>query len=296
MTYTAAAAGLEVGGGKSVIIGDPRLHATEDLFKAFGRHVHSLGGRYVTAEDVGTTCAHMDAVRTETPHVVGVSKHLGGAGDPSPMTAEGVANAMRAAAEFRWGSTGLDGRHVAVIGTGKVGYNLVAILHAAGALTTVADTNADAVARCVREFGSDVADPGEIVELECDILAPCALGAVFDEVNVDRLRCDIICGAANNQLANEDVAELIAQRDILYAPDFIVNAGGLINVAVELEGYHAGRAHELVARIYKTTKRTLERARDDAVSTAVAARQLAQARIDSVTATPTTTGATTKGP
>ncbi len=282
MTYKAAVAGLDLGGGKSVIIGDPREIRTEALIRAFGRHIASLGGRYITAEDVGTTRDDMDLIHRETQWVTGTSPFLGGSDDPSPVTAFGVEVSMRAAAEHRWGSQSLADRHVAVQGVGKVGYSLVRFLIDDGARVTVADRSPDAVERCVHDFGCETAGCAEILTLDCDVLAPCALGGIFDDALVEDLRCELICGAANNQLVTEEIGESLRKREILYTPDFVVNAGGLINVAMELEGYDRDRAMQKVEQIGATTTAILRLADAEAISTAVAARRVAEERIRAI--------------
>lgn len=283
MTLKAAAAGLDLGGGKAVIIGDPARDKSEVLIRAFARHVDALGGRYITAEDVGTSREDMDLIRRETRWVTGVSPSLGGSDDPSPVTAIGVHHAMHAAAADRWGDPSLSGRHVGVQGVGKVGRELVALLTAEGAAVTVADPDVDAVAAMVARHGCDTTSPAEILYLPCDVLAPCAMGAVLTLDTVNDIRSAVICGSANNQLAVPAVADELAKRDVLYVPDFIGNAGGLINVALELEGdYDRSGALERVAGIERVVHQVLHRARELEVSTDTAARQLAQARIESI--------------
>lgn len=282
MTYKAAAAGLDCGGGKAVIIGDPEHSKTEALLRAFGRYVDTLGGRYVTAEDVGTTVADMDTIRRETPHVVGISPGLGGSGDPSPVTAAGVLAGMRAAAAHRWGTPTLADRHVAVMGVGKVGSALAHRLHEAGARLSIADTNRRVAETVAAALGCAVVSPDEILFRRCHVLAPCAMGGILSDDVVNDLQTEIICGSANNQLATESVADTLAKHEILYAPDFIVNAGGLISVAVEMEGHDREVARARVEGIERTTADLLHRADTDVVSTAVAARHLAEERIDAL--------------
>ena len=230
-----AAAGLDLGGGKAVIIGDPRADKTEARLRAFGRFVDSLGGRYLTAEDVGTTQADMDMIRRETPYVTGVSARRGGSGDPSPVTARGVAEAMRAAAEFAWGTGDLAGRHVAVQGVGKVGGALARILSVEGARITVADVDGAAADRLATELGSEVVPPEKVHAVECDVLAPCALGGVITDATVPELHCRVVCGAANNQLGSDAMAAELQRRDIVYVPDFVANAGGVINIDLQTD-------------------------------------------------------------
>ncbi|MGH9136063.1 MAG: Glu/Leu/Phe/Val dehydrogenase dimerization domain-containing protein, partial [Acidimicrobiales bacterium] len=231
MTYKHAVCGTYQGGGKAVIIGDPLTLRTDKLIRAYARFVDSLGGRYITAEDSGTTQADMDLVRTITPYVTGISESLGGSGDPSPATAYGVFCAMQAVAERLWGDTDLSGRHVVVLGVGKVGGTLARRLAYVGARLTLSDVRADEAAALARELGAQVAGPDDAVTNECDILSPCALGAVLSAESIPKLHCDAVCGAANNQLADDADAERLAGHGVLYAPDYVVNAGGVINIA-----------------------------------------------------------------
>jgi glutamate dehydrogenase/leucine dehydrogenase len=284
MTYKNATAGLDLGGGKAVIIGEPATTRSEALIRAFGRFVHGLGGRYLTAEDVGTTQADMDLIHRETPHVTGISMSLGGSGDPSPVTALGVQHAMHATAEHRWGDPSLAGRHLVVSGVGKVGSALVSLLVDEGARLTIADVNESRVASLAAEHGAAVVPPEKAHMVECDIFAPCALGAVLSARTIPELRCSAIVGAANNQLAEDADADRLADAGILYVPDFVANAGGVINIAEELRGYDAGRAREAVARIRTTTAAVLATADAEGIGTEAAAERLAERRIAEVTA------------
>ena len=283
MTYKSAAAGLDLGGGKAVIIGDPAVHKTEALLRAYARFVDSLGGRYITAEDVGTTQPDMDLIRRETRHVTGVSRSLGGSGDPSEATAYGVLHAMRAVAKHLWGAASLEGRHVTVTGVGKVGIALVRHLVEQRCHVTVADVVPAAVDRVARDFGVDSVPPEKSHTVECDIWAPCALGRALSPVTIPELRCEAVCGSANNQLADADCIEMLAERGVLYAPDYVVNAGGVINVAEELVGYHRERAYGQVRRIFDTTTAVLETAKAEGIPTALAADRLAERRIEALT-------------
>jgi len=282
MTFKAAAAGLDLGGGKAVIIGDPHRLRSEELFRAYGRFLDTLQGRYITAEDVGTTGEDMDMVRRETRSVVGVSPAMGGSGDPSPVTAWGVYQGLIACAEEVWKDSSLAGRRVAVQGVGKVGYWLVKHLHEAGAEVTVADVDVDAVARSVREFDVETADPDKIHAVECDIFAPCALGGIIRDDTLPELKCRIVAGSANNQLEREEHGEALQEMGVLYAPDYVINSGGLINVADELRGYDRERAMNKVEGIYRTLREVFLVARERGISTAQAADAVAQARIDRV--------------
>jgi valine dehydrogenase (NAD+) len=282
MTHKQAAAGLDYGGGKAVIIGDPTVERTESLIRAYGRQLERLGGTYLTAEDVGTTQADMDLIAEETGYVTGTSTERGGSGDPSPATARGVYWALRAAADHRWGSADLADRRVTVLGVGKVGRALVHHLVEAGARVTVADPSAEAVlAVTAAHPGLAVVDPSEALTVEADALAPCALGAVFDRLNIPGLAVDIVCGAANNQLATEDDARRLAEAGVLYVPDFVANAGGVINIADEAEpgGYDRDRAFDRVTGIGDNVRRVLEQADADGITTEAAAHRIVEQRL-----------------
>ncbi|MFP5318829.1 MAG: Glu/Leu/Phe/Val family dehydrogenase [Acidimicrobiia bacterium] len=282
MTFKAAVAGLDLGGGKAVVLGDPNTDKSEGLLRAYGRFVDSLGGRYVTAEDVGTTQADMDLIRRETEHVTGVSVELGGSGDPSAATAFGLLNAMKAVAQHLWGATSLTGRRIVVSGVGKVGSNLVRHLVEENAHVVVADVVPAAVERLVQAYGVESAPVEEAHAVACDIFSPCALGAVLNPVTIPQLRCQGIVGSANNQLADPSCGKLLAEAGILYGPDYVVNAGGLINIAEELSprGYHRDRAYAAVARIFETTGMVLETADTEGITTAEAADRVAERRMD----------------
>jgi leucine dehydrogenase len=284
MTYKHAAAGLDQGGGKAVILGDPRQLRTDELIRAYAHFVHHLGGRYVTAEDVGTTQADMDLIRTVTPYVTGVSESLGGSGDPSPATALGVLWAMRAVATRLWGGPSLVGRHVCISGVGKVGAALADHLHTEGARLTVADVRADAVAAVQASTGAAGVDPTQAHSVACDIFSPCALGAVLNATTIGQLRCAAVVGSANNQLATEQDAQRIADSGVLYAPDYVVNAGGVINIAEEQRGYDRARADARIGGIHDTVLRVLDLAAERGLTTADAADRLAEDRIEAARA------------
>ncbi|MGK2947017.1 MAG: Glu/Leu/Phe/Val family dehydrogenase [Acidimicrobiales bacterium] len=283
MTYKHAAAGLDQGGGKAVILGDPAVTRTDALIIAYARIVDSLSGRYVTAEDVGTTQADMDLIRTITPHVTGVSEHLGGSGDPSPATALGVLAAMEAVAERLWGSSLAD-RHVCIAGVGKVGAALADHLHAAGARLTVADVRPEAAAVVAERTGAAVVDPAEAHRVACDIYAPCAMGGALSERSIPELGCTAVVGSANNQLATEQDDQRMATSGVLYAPDYVVNAGGVINIAHERGGYDRSRAEERIRGIRHTVLQVLDLAEAEGVTTAEAADLLAERRIEAARA------------
>jgi leucine dehydrogenase len=279
MTYKAAVAGLNLGGGKAVIIGD-RKDKNEALFRSFGRFVEGLAGRYITAEDVGTSVKDMEWVRMETPHVTGISRALGGSGDPSPVTAFGVFHGIRAAAKYAFGKESLSSLSVAIQGAGQVGYHLAKHLVQAGAKVVMSDIDQEAVKRAVNDLRVTAVGVDEIYDVECDIFAPCALGATINHKTLPRLKCKVIAGAANNQLEDDKTAAPILQeRGILYAPDYVINAGGLINVANELEGYNRERALQQAENIFQICTRVFETAAEQKIPTFRAADNLAQERI-----------------
>ena len=276
MTYKNALAGLALGGGKSVIIGDNRTRDRERIFRAHGRFVESLGGRYITAEDVGTSPADMEFVRRETDHVGGL---LDRSGDPSPVTARGVFRAVQAAALWRWGSDELAGRRVALQGCGNVGYPLARELHRAGASLVVSDTDEERVARVVAECGAERVAAEEIYTQRADIFAPCALGGVLNDRTIPLLKVEVVAGAANNQLLEPRHGKALERAGILYAPDYVANAGGIINGCIELLGWERERARRQVEEIYDTLLRVFELARRDGVPTSAAADRLAEERL-----------------
>jgi len=281
MSYKNALAGLDLGGGKAVIIGDPTKVKTEALLRAYGRFVQSLGGRYVTACDVGTYVADMDVIARECDYVTGRSPEYGGAGDSSVLTAFGVFQAMRACAQRRWGAPTLAGRRVGVAGVGKVGHYLVEHLLEDGATVVVTDVNQAALDRVrTAHPGIEVAaDAAALIRADLDVYAPCALGGALDDATVAALTASVVCGAANNQLAHPGVEKDLADRGVLYAPDYLVNAGGVIQVADEIEGFVFERAKAKAAKIFDTTLEIFARAEADGVPPAVAADRLAEKRM-----------------
>ncbi|HVE91661.1 MAG TPA: Glu/Leu/Phe/Val dehydrogenase dimerization domain-containing protein [Actinomycetota bacterium] len=283
MTWKAAAAGLDLGGGKSVIIADPQRDKTEVMLRAFGRVVQSLDGRYITSVDVGSSVADLDEMRVETKWVVGMSPHQGGSGDPSPYTARGVAAGMRSALYHVDRDTSLSGRRIVIQGAGKVGYHLAGICASEGAEVLVADPNVDALAKACADHGVGTCSLDEVLEKECDILAPCALGGVFNSDTIPTLGCRIVCGAANNQLATFEDAAALEKAGILFAPDFIVNAGGLISVADELHGWSEGRVLARVDRIARTLLDVLHLSGESGAPPASAAVDYARNRIRTLT-------------
>jgi len=282
MTYKNAAAGLDLGGGKTVIIGDPKKDKNPEMFRAFGRYIQGLNGRYITAEDVGTTVEDMDLINLETKYVTGTSPTTPeAAGNPSPVTAYGIYKGMKATAKEAFGSDSLAGKTIAVQGVGNVAYALCEYLHEEGANLIVTDINEAAVNRAVEAFGAKAVSPNEIYGVECDIYAPCALGAVINDDTIPVLKAKVIAGSANNQLAEERHGDIIHEKGILYAPDYVINAGGVINVADELAGYNKERALKKVEIIYDNLIRVFEISRRDNIPTYVAADRMAEERIRS---------------
>ncbi len=282
MSLKAAAAGLYQGGGKAVVQWpDPHRVRTPEQLAALGRAIHELGGRYLAAEDVGATTADMDGIATVTPWVTGVSETAGGSGDPSPVTAAGVFAGMRAAAVERCGHADLGGRRIVIVGVGKVGTGLARLVTAAGARVAVADVDDTRVAAVVGELGVDAAAVADAWSLPCDVLAPCALGGLVTVERVTGLRCAVVCGGANNQLATPDADDALAAAGIVYAPDFVVNAGGILNIAGEFVGYSRERALAAAAGIEATTTRVFALGRDWGVAPGRAAERMARDRIAS---------------
>ena len=284
MAYKNALAGLDLGGGKAVIIGDPAIDKSEAMLRAYGRFVQSLNGRYYTACDVGTYSEDMDVVARECRFVTGRTVAHGGAGDSSILTAFGVFQGMRAAAETVWGAPNLRGKRVGVEGVGKVGHRLVEHLREDGADVVICDVNEAAVDR-VRSLHPEVevvADADALVRADLDVYAPCALGGSLNDETVPVLRAKVVCGAANNQLAHTGVEKSLADRGVLYAPDYVVNSGGMIQVADEIEGFNFDRAKARAAGIYDTTRKIFALAADDGVPPAVAADRLAERRMSEI--------------
>ncbi len=279
MTYKSAVAGINLGGGKSVIIGDNKLADREALFRAHGRFIETLGGRYITAEDIGTSPADMEYIKLETDHVAGL---LGLSGDPSPVTGYGVYVGMKAAARERWGSDSLAGKTVVVQGAGKVAYYLVQHLHAEGARIVVTDIDAEKVKRAVQEFGARPVSPDAIYDQQADVFSPNALGAVINDETLPRLKVEVIAGGANNQLAEDRHGDELEKRGILYAPDYVINGGGVINVYGELHRWPVERAKKKAGEIYETLLRIFEIAQHERIPTYRAADRLAEQRIAAV--------------
>jgi glutamate dehydrogenase/leucine dehydrogenase len=280
MSLKASAAGLHQGGGKAVVRwSDPHRPRSPEQLRALGRAIHELGGRYIAAEDVGATTVDMDGIAAVTPWVTGVSESMGGSGDPSPVTAVGVHAAMRAAARERWGAADLTGRHVVVQGAGKVGSGLARLLVADGARVSVGDVDDARVRSLVAELGVEAVPAADVLTVPADVVAPCALGGVLTRPVVDALVCAIVCGGANNQLATVEVDDALAARGILYAPDFVANAGGILNIAQEFVGYSRDRALDAARGIEGTMTRLFASARSWGVAPGRAADRIARERI-----------------
>jgi valine dehydrogenase (NAD+) len=284
MAYKAALAGLDLGGGKAVIIGDPLRDKTEQLLRAYGRFVQSLNGRYFTACDVGTYSEDMDVIARECEYVTGRTVENGGAGDSSVLTALGVFQGMRAACETAWGSDSLQGKRVGIAGVGKVGRHLVRHLLEEGADVVVADVSRSAVEKILAEhpYVETLDSANELIQADLDIYAPCAMGNAVDEDNVHFIKARVVCGAANNQLAHSRLGDVLASRGVLYAPDYCVNAGGLIQVADELAGFSFERAKTKAQAIYDTTKAVFAAASAARVTPERAADQMAEDRMREV--------------
>ncbi len=278
MTYKSAAAGLNLGGGKAVIIGNPDLKC-EALWRAFGRFVQSLNGRYITAEDVNTCVEDMKIVAEETDYVTGLP---GTSGDPSPVTALGVWRGMKAAADEVYGTPDLKDKVIAIQGVGHVGYYLARHIADEGGKLFITDIKKENIDRVVNDTGAEVVDPDEIYKIDCDIFAPCALGAVINDDTIPLLKCDIIAGAANNVLKEERHGDILAEKGILYAPDYVINAGGVINVYDELLGYNRERALGKARKIYDNIKKVIKISKRDNIPTYKAADIMAEERIEKV--------------
>lgn len=280
MTYKNAAAGLPLGGGKTVIIGDPKTEKSPEMFKALGRFIEGLNGQYITAEDVGTTVEDMDLINKVTNHVAGTSPESGASGDPAPVTAYGIYKGMKAAAHEAFGTDSLKDKTVAIQGVGNVAYKLCGHLHNEGAQLIVTDINTEAVERAVKSYGAVAVDPDDIYDAACDIYAPCALGATINDRTIPRFQAKVIAGSANNQLETSEDGYQLYEHGIIYAPDFVINSGGVINVADELNGYNKGRAMKKVENIYGNLTKIFEISKRDQIPSHVAADRMAEERIE----------------
>ncbi len=280
MTYKAAAAGLNLGGGKGVIIGNPKKDKSEAMWRAYGRYVQSLGGRYITAEDVGVDDKDLEIVSQETRYAVGLP---GKSGDPSPATAYGCFYGMRAVAEKLWGDASLKGRTISVQGVGSVGYHLCKLLSDEGSQLIITDIDEEAIEQVTNECEVTVVDTKDIYRQEADIFVPCALGAILNDETIPQLSVKAVAGAANNQLAEEDKhAKMLEEKGILYAPDYVLNAGGVTNVSEELIGYNKERAYRQIAKIYDNIHHVFQVAERDNIPTHQAANRLAEERIEAI--------------
>ncbi len=280
MTYKSSLAGLNLGGGKAVIIGDSKTQKNEALMRRFGKFINSLSGKYITAEDVGVNTKDMEYIKMETDFVTGLPENMGGSGDPSPVTAYGVYLSMKASAKEKWGSDALAGKKIVVQGIGNVGESLVHYLVKDGAKVFINDINEERLKAVAKETGAEVVAADKLYDMDMDIYAPCALGATVNTDTLNRLKCAIICGSANNQLADENVhGKMVIEKGILYAPDFVVNAGGIINVYYELEGYNRERALAHAEKIYQTTLNIFKVSKEQNIPTYMAANRLAEKRI-----------------
>ncbi len=280
MTFKASISGLNLGGGKAVIIGDANTEKTEALMKKFGEYVDKLGGTYITAEDVGMSTKDMEYVREMTKHVTGIPESMGGSGDPSPFTAYGVYWGMKASAKFKWGSDSLEGKTILVQGVGHVGENLVKHITEEGSKVFITDINKEKLVEVSAKYGAKIISGDEIYDKDMDIYAPCALGATLNTDTIYRLKCEIVAGAANNQLEDEiKHGEMIKEKGIVYAPDFLINAGGLINVYSELNGYDRQESLNKTKKIYDTTLEILLKAENEDITSHKAALVIAKQRI-----------------
>jgi leucine dehydrogenase len=282
MTYKNAVAGLNLGGGKAVIIGDPGKDKSEALFRAFGRFVNSLNGRYITAEDVGIDVNDMEWVFRETEFVTGVHQVHGGSGDPSPFTAFGTLQGLMAALAKKHGDEEVGKYSYAVQGAGHVGMEFIKLLREQNAKVFVTDINKDLVQRAVDEYGCTAVGTDEIYDVDADVYSPCALGGTLNDTTIDRIKAKIVCGAANNQLATDAIGDELMKRGVLYAPDYAVNAGGVMNVSLEIDGYNRERAMRMMRTIYHNVGRIFQIAERDGIPTYKAADRMAEERISAI--------------
>ncbi len=283
MTYKSAVTGLNLGGGKAIIMGNPKKDKSELLFRTFGKFVNGLGGRYITAEDVGTDVKDMEYVRMETKYVTGISKALGGSGNPSTVTAFGVFVGMKASAHKKWGSDSLKGKKIAIQGVGSVGRYLSEYLYSEGAELYITDIDEERIHSALHTVKARVISPEEIYDVDCDIFSPNALGSVINDETIQRFKCEIIAGGANSQLENDEKhGKLLMGKGILFAPDYVINAGGLINVANELEGYRQDRAMKQAEAIYDILQNIYSISDEQNISTIAAANHIAEERLNKI--------------
>lgn len=283
MTYKAAITGLNLGGGKAVIIGDSLTDKTEVMMRRFGRFIDNLNGTFITAEELGTTPKDMEYIRMETKHVTGIPESMGGSGDPSPITAKGVLMGIKACAKELYGNDSLTGKSVAVQGIGHVGENLVRLLRQENVKVYISDIDEERVRQAAKRYGAEAVSNNNIFDLEFDIYAPCALGGTVNTDTIAKMKCAIIAGSANNQLADEEIhGRMLLEKDILYAPDYLINAGGLINCYSEIAGYNKKRTIELAENIYDAARMVLKKSKAENISAIKAADVLAEQRIRSM--------------
>lgn len=282
MTYKNALAGLNVGGGKAVIIGDPRSDKAEALFRAFGRYVDSLSGRYITAEDMGTDVNDMEQIYLETEYVTGVHQVHGGSGDPAPFTAYGTLQGLMAAINRKLGHEEVDKISIAVQGLGHIGMELVKLLKERGAKLYVSDLEPANLQRAVEEYGAEAVDPDAIYELPVDVFAPCAMEAAINADTLPRLKAKVVCGSANNQLASHAIGDELHKRGILFAPDYAVNAGGVMNVSLEIDGYNRERAMRMMRQIYHNVGKIFDLSEREGITPQYAADRIAEERINAI--------------
>lgn len=283
MTYKAAITGLNLGGGKAVIIGDSRVDKSEALMRRFGRFIENLNGSFITAEDLGTNPRDMEYIRMETKHVAGVPESIGGSGDPSPVTARGVLMGIKACAKELFGTDALAGKSIAVQGIGHVGESLVALLREENAKVYVSDINEERLGQVAKRFGAEPISNNKIFDIEFDIYAPCALGGTVNTESINKMQCAIIAGSANNQLADEKIhGRMLLDKGILYAPDYLINAGGMINCYSEINGYNKKRTMQLAENIYSATRNVLKKSKAENIPTNEAADMIAEKRISDI--------------
>ena len=283
MTYKSAITGLNLGGGKAVIIGDSRLHKSEALMRRFGRFIENLNGSFITAEDVGTNPRDMEYIRMETKHVTGIPESIGGSGDPSPVTAKGVFMGIKACLKEHFGNDSLAGKSIAVQGIGQVGENLVGLLRNENAKVYISDIDEDRLRQVAQKYGAIAVANNNLFDLDIDIYSPCALGATVNTETINRLKCSIIAGSANNQLADEVVhGYLLLEKGIMYAPDYLINAGGLINCYSEIAGFNKKKTLQMTENIYEVTRRVLQKSKLENIPTNEAANKIAEKRIEDI--------------
>lgn len=283
MTYKAAITGLNLGGGKAVIIGDSHVQKTEALMRRYGRFIQNLNGSFITAEDVGTNPRDMEYIRMETEYVTGVPESIGGSGDPSPVTARGVFMGIKACVKEFYGNDSLAGKSVAIQGIGQVGENLVGLLRDENAKVYVSDINEERLSQVAKKYGAEAVANNNVFDLDVDIFSPCALGATVNTETINRLRCSIIAGSANNQLADEEVhGRMLLDKGIMYAPDYLINAGGLINCYSEIAGFNKKKTLQMAENIYEATRGVLKKSKDENIPTNEAANKIAEKRIEDI--------------